>query len=307
MSERPFYILSLDGGGSLGMYTLGVLAEVEKVLSRPLHEIFDLVYGTSTGSIIGSMIALGEGIDVITEQYLEIIPDVMGRCLPQSKSRALERWSRKIYGDRKFDAFVTDVGIVATHLEYNRPMVFKNHVGRAHGGKGSFDPGFGCLISEAVVASCAAFPVFMKQILSTSNSGSRTVVDGGFCANNPALFALTDATGSLGIERCNIRLLSVGTGSYPERRRVSMRFLTTAAPTFATLLQTGSNTVEILRRLLYPDVQTLRINEAMTKEFFRTNFVERDRNKLKAIYQLGRESFLKREDDIRSLFGAKCS
>ena len=305
MSERPFYILSLDGGGSLGMYTLGVLKEVEEVLSRPLHETFDLVYGTSTGSIIGSMIALGKGIDVITDRYLEIVPDVMGRWLPGSKSRALERWAKQIFKDWKFDEFVTGVGIVATHLEYNRPMVFKNHVGRAHGGKGSFEPGFGCLISEAIVASCAAFPVFTKQTLSTASSGRRTVVDGGFCANNPALFALTDATGPLGIERCCIRLLSVGTGSYPQRRRVTTRLLTTAAPTFATLLQTGSNTVEVLRDLLYPDVPTLRVDKTTTEESFRTDFLERDRGKLEDIYQLGRESFRKREDEIRGLFGER--
>ena len=119
------------------------------------------------------------------------------------------------------------------------------------------------------MASCAAFPVFKKQMLLTVSSGKRTVVDGGFCANNPALFALTDATGPLGIERCCIRLLSVGTGSYPERRRVTTRLLKTAAPTFATLLRTGSNTVEELRKLLYPDVQTLRIDKATTEECFR--------------------------------------
>ena len=143
MSERPFYILSLDGGGSLGMYTLGVLKEVEKVLSRPLHETFDLVYGTSTGSIIGSMIALGEDIDAIADWYLKIVPDVMRRWLPGSKSRTLERWARKIYGEREFDAFTTGIGIVATHLEYNRPMVFKNHVGRHMAAREVSNPGLG--------------------------------------------------------------------------------------------------------------------------------------------------------------------
>lgn len=53
----------------------------------------------------------------------------MSRWLPGSKSRVLERWGRETYGERKFDAFVTNVGIVATHLEYNRPMVFKNDRG----------------------------------------------------------------------------------------------------------------------------------------------------------------------------------
>ena len=301
MNGGPFRILALDGGGSLGMYTLGVLSEVEKALPEPLHESFDLVYGTSTGSIIGSMIALGEGVDAIAGRYRDIVPDVMGRWFPAGRSRALERQAVEVYGDRRFDAFAMSVGIVATHLEYNRPMVFKNHVMRAHGGKASFEPGFGCTIAEAVVASCAAFPVFRKRTLSTVGSGTRTVVDGGFCANNPALFALTDATAAMDVGRHEIRLLSLGTGSYPERRRVTTKLLKTAAPTLATLLRTGSNTVEVLRQLLYPDVATVRIDKATTEERLRTDFVERDPKMLEAVYQLGRESFREREGEIRGL------
>lgn len=301
MSGTPYHILSLDGGGSLGMYSLGVLAEVERILPGPLHETFDLVYETSTGSIIGSMIAHGEDVGTITELYRRIVPDVMARRLPGSKSRALERWGREFYGDRKFDAFVTDVGIVATHLEHNRPMVFKNDRGRAHAGSASFEPGFGCTIAEAVVASCAAFPVFEKQTLKTSG-GTRTVVDGGYCANSPPLFALTDATDALGVERGRIRLFSVGTGSYPERRRAVMGIVKTAVPTFATLLRTGSNTVETLRGLLYADVPTVRIDHATADDRLRTDFVERDAVKLEAIYEFGRESFREREAEVRRLF-----
>jgi uncharacterized protein len=44
-------ILSLDGGGAKGFYTLGVLKEIEGMLKCPLCERFDLVFGTSTGGI----------------------------------------------------------------------------------------------------------------------------------------------------------------------------------------------------------------------------------------------------------------
>ncbi len=54
-----FRILSLDGGGAKGFYTLGVLREIEGLTGQPLHECFDLVFGTSTGGIIAAMIALG--------------------------------------------------------------------------------------------------------------------------------------------------------------------------------------------------------------------------------------------------------
>ena len=302
MTGPPFHILSLDGGGSLGVYTLGVLSEVETLLERPLHEVFDLIYGTSTGSIIGSMLALGETVDTITSRYLEIIPDVMGKRLPRSKSAALEGWATTIYGNKGFDDFLTNVGIVATHLEYNRPMVFKNHADRAHGRRESFLPGFGCSISDAVVASCAAFPMFAKKTVSTEYGGERTVVDGGFSANNPSLFALTDAVGPLDIERERIRLLTLGTGSFPERNRLFTRILTTATPTFWTLLQTSSNTIETLRTLLFPDITTVRIDDARTDRRYRSDFLESDVKMLKRIFDVGRESFAAREGEIRALF-----
>ena len=302
MTGRPFHILSLDGGGSLGVYTLGVLFEVETLLERPLHQVFDLIYGTSTGSIIGSMLALGETVDTITTRYLEIIPDVMGKRRPRSKSAALEGWATTIYGNKGFDAFLTNVGIVATHLEYNRPMVFKNHADRAHGRRESFQPGFGCSISDAVVASCAAFPMFTKKTVSTVYGGERTVVDGAFSANNPSLFALTDAVGPLDVERERIRLLTIGTGSFRERSRLFTRILTTATPTFWTLLQTSSNTVETLRALLFPDVTTVRINDARTDRRYASDFLECDVEKLKTIFDVGRESFAAHEGEIRALF-----
>ena len=55
MSDRRVRVLSLDGGGATGFYTLGVLREVETLAGNdPLHKHFDLIFGTSTGSIIAA-------------------------------------------------------------------------------------------------------------------------------------------------------------------------------------------------------------------------------------------------------------
>jgi hypothetical protein len=55
-------ILSLDGGGAKGFYSLGVLKEVEAIeamLGCVLRQRFDLIFGTITGAIIAALIALG--------------------------------------------------------------------------------------------------------------------------------------------------------------------------------------------------------------------------------------------------------
>jgi predicted acylesterase/phospholipase RssA len=54
-TSSPCRVLSLDGGGAKGFYTLGVLREIEA-----LWQSFDLIFGTSTGSIIAALLALGK-------------------------------------------------------------------------------------------------------------------------------------------------------------------------------------------------------------------------------------------------------
>ena len=62
-SSALLRVLTLDGGGAKGFYTLGVLKEIEAMVGCPLHQKFDLVFGTSTGAIIASLIALGHDVD----------------------------------------------------------------------------------------------------------------------------------------------------------------------------------------------------------------------------------------------------
>jgi uncharacterized protein len=46
--DGVYRILSLDGSGAKGFYTLGVLREIEAMINCPLYKRFDLVFGTST-------------------------------------------------------------------------------------------------------------------------------------------------------------------------------------------------------------------------------------------------------------------
>jgi uncharacterized protein len=51
MSSR-FGILALSGGGFLGLYTIAILAALEKEIGAPIASRFDLLAGTSVGGII---------------------------------------------------------------------------------------------------------------------------------------------------------------------------------------------------------------------------------------------------------------
>lgn len=82
-------ILSLDGGGAKGFYTIGVLKGLEGLLGAPLHKHFDLIFGTSTGSIIAALVCLGYPIDEVHQLYREHVVKVMGKWFPWTKSQAL--------------------------------------------------------------------------------------------------------------------------------------------------------------------------------------------------------------------------
>ncbi|MEO7641500.1 MAG: patatin-like phospholipase family protein [Ramlibacter sp.] len=63
-------ILTLDGGGAKGFYSLGVLKQLEALLGgEPLAAKFDLIFGTSTGAIIASLLALGKPVGEIRDLY----------------------------------------------------------------------------------------------------------------------------------------------------------------------------------------------------------------------------------------------
>jgi uncharacterized protein len=162
-SGDPCRILALDGGGAKGFYTLGVLREIEGLLGRPLHERFDLVFGTSTGAIIAALIALGCRINDIHALYKEHVPRIMQRKKPRDKSNALAELAKDVFGDKKFDAVKTGIGIVTTKWIIERPMIFKGDAAEAHGRIGTFSPGFGCTIGDAVQASCLAYPFFQRK------------------------------------------------------------------------------------------------------------------------------------------------
>ena len=97
-TAKPYRILCIDGGGAKGFYSLGVLREIEAMLPRPLHESFDLIYGTSTGSIIGALVSLGKSVPEIQALYTKHVPEVMKERKPSGKSAALSALADEIFG-----------------------------------------------------------------------------------------------------------------------------------------------------------------------------------------------------------------
>jgi len=304
MTNSLFNVLVLDGGGSKGIYTLGVLNELELKLGVPLYQHFDLIYGTSTGSIIGSLLALGVEVAEIKKLYIENIPEIMNVRGRKRKSKKLQELGEKVFRKKDFTDFKTDIGIVALNYDTQNPLVFKSNLNQAHGMKHSFIPGFGCTISNAVQSSCSAYPIFAKKQLQTLNQGKINVVDGGYIANNATLFALIDSHKAYKVDKKNIRLLSVGTGNFIEKSMGGLLSLFNKFKLYQfiqKIITSNTNTNVILAKLLYSDIKMVRINNTYNKPEYGTNMLERDMEKLELLFRLGRSSYAQAESEIDNL------
>ena len=56
-SPKKFRILSIDGGGIRGIIPTIVLKYIETKTGKPIHKLFDLVSGCSTGAFLGGLLA----------------------------------------------------------------------------------------------------------------------------------------------------------------------------------------------------------------------------------------------------------
>jgi patatin-like phospholipase/acyl hydrolase len=298
-------VLSLDGGGAKGFYTLGVLREIEAMLGGgPLSDHFRLIFGTSTGSIIASLLALGYKVNDIYELYRDHVPKVTRPKARGRKSEALTLLADQVFQQKRFDAFKTGIGIVATKWMIERPMIFKANLDQAHGRKASFVAGFGCTIGEAVEASCSAFPFFNRKIVVTAAGDRVELVDGGYCANNPTLYAIADALVALQTPKERVRVLSIGVGTYPTPNppifsKMRWAKYLQSVQLLQKTLEINTQSMDQLRVILFKDINTIRISDTFEQPEMATDLFEHDLYKLNLLRQRGVESFARNEAALR--------
>lgn len=303
-SDGVYRILALDGGGAKGFYTLGVLKEIEAMLGCPLFKRFDLVFGTSTGAIIGSLVALGYEVDQIHDLYKEHVPRVMAQKSAASKTAALSSLASEIFKGKTFEDVMTGVGIVTTRWMTERPMIFKGSVAQAHGRAGTFKPGFGVSMADAVQASCSAYPFFDRKVVTTAAGDKVELIDGGYCANNPTLYAIADALVALKKDRKDIRVINVGVGVYPEPKPGLLMWMAKkwlAVQLLQKTLEINTQSMDQLREILFKDIATIRISDTFERPEMATDLMEHNIEKLNILRQRGGDSFASREKQVREL------
>src|SRR3546814_8028264 len=90
--------------------------------------------------------------------------------------------------------------------------------------------------------SCSAYPFFERKFVVTSAGDQIELIDGGYCANNPTLYAIADAVLALRAAHSDLRVVSIGVGVYPEPKpSLKMWF----AKKYLVSVQLLQNTLEI--------------------------------------------------------------
>lgn len=65
-------VLSLDGGGTRALLTIEMLKELERHTGKRVHELFDVIAGTSTGGILAAGIQEGLSLEELESLYMEL-------------------------------------------------------------------------------------------------------------------------------------------------------------------------------------------------------------------------------------------
>jgi uncharacterized protein len=231
----PKRILSLDGGGIRGILTLEYLSAIENMLKQRsgrkdfvLCEYFDLIGGTSTGSIIAAGLACGMSVDQLKRLYRELGNSIFvnkfwrrGILAPKFPSEPVQRALDAQLGAETTldgDRILTGLMIMTKRLDTGSPWPLHNHPNArfaAQDGK--------LLLSHVVRASTAAPTYFEPQTIEISSRDGTVVkgafVDGGVSPfNDPALqllmLAVLDGHGFRWRPgKDNLLLISLGTGT----------------------------------------------------------------------------------------------
>lgn len=202
-------VLCIDGGGIRGVFAVAILEVIEKELGEPVGNAFDVIAGTSTGSIIAASVALKIKMSDVLEQYKLYGDKIFSR---QAKvglfktvysDRYLRRFFQKAFGELMLGDIEKPLIIPAVDLTHGNPYVHRSKFGQAEQ-----ENDLTVKLWDAVLSSCSA-PVYFPP----NNIENKFLsIDGGLWANNPSLVSITEVMHHFHEKLEDIQILSIGTG-----------------------------------------------------------------------------------------------
>jgi patatin-like phospholipase/acyl hydrolase len=255
MHEKKYRVLSLDGGGVRGIYTASLLQQLALRISRytgnesqsrlDLGAKFDLIVGTSTGSIVAAALVAGMPLEDVVNLYRTRSSKIFHSPQPLQRAglfnklrvgwwalrhgrsaanqpQALEEALKTVLSEETLEQVYQRRGIAmcapSVDATTNRAWVFKT----PHSQRLTRDNNF--KLVDVCLASAAAPIYFPIHGVTDPDGGGQShwFVDGGLWANNPVLVGMVEAL-EIAPPGAQIEVLSVGTGGAPKSNLLSKR------------------------------------------------------------------------------------
>ncbi|MFE8699391.1 CBASS cGAMP-activated phospholipase [Cytobacillus sp. FJAT-54145] len=202
-------ILCIDGGGIRGVFAVSILKALEEELQQPIGGLFDIVAGTSTGSIIAASICLEKDMSDVLESYKNYGEKIfvrqakVGLFKSVYSDKYLRRFFRKAFGELTLEDITKPLLIPAVDITHGKPYVHRSNYGYSEE-----DDDLSVKLWDAVLSSCSA-PVYFPP----NNMNNKYLsIDGGLWANNPSLVCMTEALHHFEKKMEDIQIFSIGTG-----------------------------------------------------------------------------------------------
>eukprot|EP00117_Sycon_ciliatum_P050011 scpid69215/ scgid35360/ Calcium-independent phospholipase A2-gamma; Intracellular membrane-associated calcium-independent phospholipase A2 gamma; Patatin-like phospholipase domain-containing protein 8 len=232
ISGHGLRVLSLDGGGVRGVISIFVLERLLELSgNRPLGELFDVVAGTSIGTLISALMLFGKKEPgPMAPRFLNLFNSVVRLPLQGSVANLVKYRSKfgnemvKLLGshfqDRTLASTARDPGtpkviFTASLLGSGRaahpaPFLFRNYRPSPGSNVSRYAGGCNYSLTDACAASAAA-PGYFPGI----NLNGLPLKDGGLLGNNPLSIALHESRLLWGPDTPIQCIVSLGTGLVP--------------------------------------------------------------------------------------------
>lgn len=207
-------VLSLDGGGVRGIGTLAMLGMLEMKTGKKTHELFDRIYGTSTGGLMAVMLASGMRATDVLDVYLDNMGTIFGRSWKDTLANPLGL----------FGANYDPAGLESVINKYMPGKTLKDALipvavtcvdaktGSVRLLSSEDEDTRDVPVLQAGRATSAA-PTYFPQMKVDAKSGSFMAMDGGVMVNNPSKRAYNHTLDIFEGQKIKVNMLSLGTGA----------------------------------------------------------------------------------------------
>lgn len=213
VNKKNLMILSLDGGGVRGIFSAHLLNQIQERLGINIFETFDLIVGTSTGSIVAASVAANKDLSELVACYETWAQEIFRRRrfrigLFKSKYdiNKLKTSLNQFFGDLKLGDIEKPLILNATNVSTGSVHVFKSSY-QERLRNGDYVRDKEVRLYQAILASCSA-PTYFDPVRIAND----LICDGSLWANNPVLVGYVDAVRNFKIDPRSIRIFSIGTG-----------------------------------------------------------------------------------------------